>query len=66
MAKQQVRGGNRGVTPVTGQHRYDSCRDGECERLACRAWREAWEEARETCCPETFLEGVNACPREHK
>ena len=23
------------------QHRYQSCRDGDCERIACVAWREA-------------------------
>jgi hypothetical protein len=26
------------------QHRYESCRDEDCERPWCRIWREAWDE----------------------
>ena len=25
-----------------GQHDYHACRDQECERYACRIWKEAW------------------------
>jgi hypothetical protein len=29
---------------ATAQHRYQACRDRDCERTACTAWREAYEE----------------------
>jgi hypothetical protein len=25
-------------------HRYESCRDTDCQRPFCRIWREAWDE----------------------
>jgi len=32
------------VTLLQPEHRYESCRDAECERPYCRIWREAWAE----------------------
>jgi hypothetical protein len=32
---------------VTGEHRYQDCRDPSCQRYACRVWREAETEGYE-------------------
>lgn len=38
-------GGTR--VPVADRHPYWACRDVDCPRLACQAWREAWAEGHE-------------------
>jgi hypothetical protein len=37
-------------------HRYESCRDRDCERPYCRIWREAWAEGYD----EGFADGLAA------
>jgi hypothetical protein len=52
-----------------GQHDYRTCRDPDCERYACRIWKEAWREAfsdgREEGYDVGFGDGMAACPRNH-
>jgi hypothetical protein len=43
-------------------HAYQSCRDSDCPRLACRAWKDGHEAGYQT----GFEDGIAACPREHK
>ena len=50
------------VTAARGEHRYESCRDKECERIPCRAFREGYGEGYD----DGFPDGIAACPREHK
>lgn len=38
-------------------HPYENCRDADCQRVACEAWREGRAFG--------FDEGVAACPRTH-
>jgi hypothetical protein len=40
--------------PGRPSHDYARCRDHDCQRPACEAWREG------------FQDGLMACPREHK
>jgi len=44
------------------QHRYQSCRDGDCERAACMAWREGraegYDEGHEDGYREGFADGA--------
>lgn len=56
-----------------GPHPYQACRDRECERYACRAWKEAWREAYAEGLREGYRQGYDAgypdgirdCPRSH-
>lgn len=58
---------------MNGQHPYQACRDPQCERYACRVWKEAWAEAyregREDgwrdCWPVAHEQGIKDCPRSH-
>jgi hypothetical protein len=47
------------------QHRYSACRDADCPRLACQAWKQAWREAWDEAYREGFTDGIAACPRQH-
>ena len=38
------------------EHRYESCRDGRCERPYCRIWKEAHEEGYD----EGYADGQSA------
>ena len=57
-----------------GQHPYQACRDEQCERYACRIWKEAWREAyREgrddgwrQCWPVAHAQGIRDCPLPHQ
>ncbi|HEY1324743.1 MAG TPA: hypothetical protein VGF32_31080 [Streptosporangiaceae bacterium] len=31
------------LTDAQTQHRYQACRDGDCQRFACRVYREGYE-----------------------
>lgn len=46
--------------------RPSACRDGDCKRAACVAYREALEAGYEDGYDIGFAEGTAACPREHK
>jgi hypothetical protein len=45
------------VAAMNRQHRYESCRDKDCERPFCRIWREAWQQGYD----DGFADGVRAC-----
>jgi flagellar biosynthesis/type III secretory pathway protein FliH len=45
---------------ATPQHRYQACRDRDCERIACAAWREGREEGYTDGHAEGFAEGYAA------
>lgn len=49
-----------------GQHDYHCCRDPECEKYACRIWKEAWREAWQDGYDTGFVEGIAACPLPHQ
>ena len=38
------------------QHPYQACRDPECERYACRVWKEAFKEGYD----DGFVDGYGA------
>lgn len=42
---------------ATAQHRYQACRDSECERPYCLIWREARAEGYDEGYPEGFADG---------
>ena len=64
--------------PLQQQHRYESCRDPDCERPYCRIWREGraegWQEGYqagyvqgyEDGYAQGFPDGIMACPRNHE
>jgi hypothetical protein len=47
-----------------------ACRDGDCKRTACAAYRQGredgFQDGYETGYDEGFPDGIAACPREHK
>jgi histone H1/5 len=43
--------------PAQPKHDFRTCRDGECERYACVAYKEGYEDG--------YPDGMLACPREH-
>lgn len=45
--------------------RPSACRDPDCKRTGCAAWREGHEDGFAEGYDEGFAEGVAACPREH-
>jgi flagellar biosynthesis/type III secretory pathway protein FliH len=47
-----------------GQHDYHACRDQECERYACRVWKEAWREAYREGLEDGYRQGYDAGYRE--
>ncbi len=51
------------------EHRYQACRDEECERSWCRIYREGYRNGREdehaVAYEEGFTDGILACPRNH-
>ena len=56
-----------------GQHPYQACRDQECDKYACRVWKEAWAEAWAEAFgagyaaghEDGFAEGLRSCPGPH-
>jgi hypothetical protein len=52
------------------RHHYRTCRDQDCPRLACQAWKEAYAEGyadgRQSGYEDGFIDGQASCPREHK
>ena len=54
----------------TQEHRYESCRDRNCERPYCRIWREAFAEGYDAGAAAGFAAGFEAgmlaCPRSHE
>jgi len=45
---------------TTDRHRYQSCRDRDCERAACMAWREGRQEGYEDGHADGYREGFAA------
>jgi flagellar biosynthesis/type III secretory pathway protein FliH len=59
-----------GLATASGtEHRYQLCRDEDCERTLCRIYREGYRNGREDGFrdgyDEGFPEGIMACPRSH-
>lgn len=50
---------------MSGEHRYESCRDPRCDRKLCEVWREAKAEGYREGYGDGFPDGVLACPRQH-
>ena len=58
----------------TQEHRYESCRDRNCERPYCRicrearaeGYREGYDDGAAAGFAAGFEAGVNACPRSHE
>lgn len=48
--------------PARPRHDYHTCREPDCQRLTCQAWREGHKEGYE----QGFPDGMAACPRVHK
>jgi len=46
--------------------RFSACRDADCKRAACVAYREGREDGFQDGYDEGFPDGIAACPREHK
>lgn len=44
-----------------GQHDYHACRDPECERYACRVYREGLADGYD----DGFQDGLESCPGPH-
>ena len=65
-------------TDTSTEHRYQRCRDEDCERYVCRVYREAWrdglDEGRRRGWDEGYTEGYgrgfsagqSACPLAHQ
>jgi hypothetical protein len=51
------------------KHRYQTCRDEDCDRYICRVYREGYRNGREDGFHEGyeqgFPDGIMACPRNH-
>jgi len=55
------------------EHRYQLCRDEDCERFPCRLYKEGRRDGIEEgyrrgwddCYPVAFSDGIAACPRPH-
>jgi hypothetical protein len=63
-AKKDAAAAKRKARP---QHpRPSACRDGDCKRAACQAYREGREDGFAEGYDEGFAEGIAACPRERK
>jgi hypothetical protein len=55
-----------GSRPARPEHpRYSACRDEDCERTGCVAYREGHETGRALGYDEGFPDGVAACPLGH-
>ena len=50
---------------ANGQHPYQACRDPDCERYACRVWKEAFEEGYDDGYRQGYDDGIRDCPRSH-
>jgi hypothetical protein len=62
-AKKDAAAAKRKARP---QHPKPSvCRDGDCKRTGCVAYREGREDGFQDGYDEGFAEGIAACPREH-
>ena len=46
-------------------HRYEECRDEDCQRTACAAYRQGSEEGHAAGYEQGFPDGIAACPRKH-
>lgn len=62
----QADDGRGGTTPVVAMgkpqpHRYTSCKDKDCQRVACLAYREGYRDGYD----DGFPDGVAACPLGH-
>lgn len=46
--------------------RFSACRDAECKRAGCVAYKEGREDGFQDGYDEGFPDGIAACPRDHK
>jgi hypothetical protein len=63
--KLPTRGGRKRTTPRPGRpvHDYGRCRDKDCERVACEAWREGRAEGFEDGYEDGYADGLEAGQR---
>jgi flagellar biosynthesis/type III secretory pathway protein FliH len=47
------------------RHNFRTCRDRECRRLACEAYRQGFEDGHDDGYREGFKDGILACPGPH-
>jgi flagellar biosynthesis/type III secretory pathway protein FliH len=55
---------------TSAEHRYQTCRDEDCDRFPCRIYREGYRNGREDGYAEGydqgFPDGIAACPLSHE
>jgi hypothetical protein len=49
----------------TNGHPYQACRDTDCEKYACRVYKEAYRDGYEDGYAAGFTDGIASCPRNH-
>ena len=60
-----------GLPAANGQeHRYQLCKDEDCDRFPCRIYKEGYRNGREDGYQDGyaqgFPDGIMACPRNHE
>ena len=64
-----------GLATASGTaHRYQLCRDEDCERTLCRIYKEGSRDGKDAgyrrgwddCYPAAFAEGLASCPGPHR